>query len=228
MKLFSKATLIVKASAHGVLDRIIDANSVEAHEQLIRDLEEAIQSESTETIKAQVEAQTLHTKVGAIQQQIDDFTAGIAANLSDGDPSNDHEAETMMNHVMELEGERDELKASEQAAGENYKLLSETLGKLKDRHSVMMKELRSLRNAVSQAKKDQKALDAMRKVNDLTSGVDSMHLGGALDAAKQRSAVAREELKQAVGSIKDSPEALLQKSKAAARIAEMRANLAQK
>lgn len=222
MKLFSKATLIVKASAHGVLDRIIDANSVEAHEQLIRDLEAAMQSESTETIKAQVEAQSMHTKIAAIQQQIDDFNAGIQANLNDGDPSNDHEAETMMNHVIELEGERDELKASEQAANENYTLLNETLGKLKDRHAQMMKELRGLRSAVSQAKTDNKALEAVRAVNDLTTGVDSMHLGGALDKAKQESAVARQELKQAVGSIQDSPEALLQKSKAQARIAEMR------
>jgi len=225
MNLFSKAKLIVKSTSHGILDRIIDNNSVEATEQLIRDLEAAMQSESTETIKAQVEAQTLHTKVSAIQQQIDDFNAGITANLNDGDPSNDHEAEIMMNHVLELEGERDELKASEASANENYTLLNETLGKLKDRHGQMMKQLRSLRSAVSQAKTDQKAVAAVRAVNDLTTGVDSMHLGGALAKAQQESAVAREELKQAVGSIKDDPEALLQKSKAAARIAEMRKNL---
>ena len=228
MNLFGKAKLIVKSTAHGVLDRVIDANSVEATEQLIRDLEAAMQSESTETIRAQVEAQTLHTKVTVIQQQIDDFNAGIAANLNDGDPSNDHEAETMMNHVMELEGERDELKASEDAANENYKLLSETLGKLKDRHSQMMKQLRALRSAVSQAKTDNKALAAVRAVNELTTGVDSVHLGGALEKAKQESAVARQELKKAVGSIQDIPEALLQKSKAAARIAEMRAKLGAK
>jgi phage shock protein A len=225
MNLFGKTKLIVKAASHGVLDRIIDANSVEAHEQLIRDLESAMQSESTETIRAQVEAQSLHTKIAAIQQQIDDFNAGIQANLSDGDPSNDHEAETMMNHVIELEGERDELKASEQAANENYTLLNETLGKLKDRHAQMMKELRALRSAVSQAKTDNRALEAVRAVNDLTTGVDSIHLGGALDRARQQSEVARQELKQAVGNVQDSPEALLQKSRAAARIAEMRAKL---
>lgn len=224
MNLFGKAKLIVKASSHGVLDRIIDANSVEAHEQLIRDLETAMQSESTETIRAQVEAQTLHTKIAAIQQQIDDFNAGIETQMKEG--GHDHEVETMMTHVMELEGERDELKASEQAANENYTLLNETLGKLKDRHAQMMKELRSLRTAVSQAKTDQKAVAAVRAVNDLTTGVDSMHLGGALNRAKQESEVARQELKQAVGSIQDSPEAILQKSKAQARIAEMRAKLA--
>ena len=224
MNLFGKAKLIIKAGSHSVLDRIIDANSVEAHEQLIRDLEAAMQSESTETIRAQVEAQTLHTKIAAIQQQIDDFNAGIEAQIKEG--GHDHEVETMMNHVMELEGERDELKASEQAANENYTLLNETLGKLKDRHTQMMKELRALRSAVSQAKTDQKAVAAVRAVNDLTTGVDSMHLGGALDRAKQESEVARQELRQAVGSIQDSPEAILQKSKAQARIAEMRAKLA--
>jgi len=223
MNLFGKATLIVKATSHGVLDRIIDANSVEAHEQLIRDLQAAMQAESTETIRAKV--QTLHTKVAAIQQQIDDFNAGIAANLNDGDPTNDHEAEAMMNHVIELEDERDQLKASETAANENYKLLSETLGKLKDRNAQMMKELNALRTAVSQAKTDNRALAAVRAANDLTQGVDSIHLGGALAAAQQKSAVAREELKQAVGSLQDSPEVLLQKSKAAARIAEMRKKL---
>ena len=130
--------------------------------------------------------------------------------------------------LWSLRGERDELKASEDAANENYKLLSETLGKLKDRHSQMMKQLRALRSAVSQAKTDNKALAAVRAVNELTTGVDSVHLGGALEKAKQESAVARQELKQAVGSIQDSPEALLQKSKAAARIAEMRAKLGAK
>jgi hypothetical protein len=99
------------------------------------------------------------------------------------------------------------------------------LGKLKDRHGQMMKQLRSLRSAVSQAKTDQKAVAAVRAVNDLTTGVDSMHLGGALEKAQQESAVARQELKQAVGSIKDDPAALLQKSQAAARIAAMRKSL---
>jgi chromosome segregation ATPase len=224
MNLFSKAKLIVKATSHDILDRVIDANSVPAHEQLIRDLEAAMQAESTETIKAQVEAQTLHVKIAAIQQQIDDYNAGIVTQMKAG--GHDHEVEEMMNHVVEFEAERDEVKASEDAANENYKLLSETLGKLRDKHTQMMKELRALRTAVSQAKTDQGALETMRKVNDLTQGVDSMHLGGALAAAQQKSAVARAELRNEVGNIQDSPEAALQKAKVAARLADMRAKLA--
>lgn len=226
--LFKKATLIVQSGSHALLDKIIDANSIPAHEQLIRDLEAAMQEESTATIRAQVEAESLSTKINAIQTQIDEFNAAIETNLNDGDPSNDHEAETMMTHVMELESERDELKASQSAADENHKLLAGTLDKLKQRHTQMMKELRALRSATAQAASDKKAVAAVQAANNLVTGVDSAHLGGALDRAKQESAVARQQLKEAVGAVGDSPEALLQKNQAAARIAAMRAKLGQK
>lgn len=223
--LFSKAKILIQAGSHALLDKIIDANSIPAHEQIIRELEAAMQQESTATIKADVEVNSLGTKITAIQSQIDDFNAAIEVNLNDGDPSNDHEAEIMMTHIMELESERDEIAASQTAAKENHKLLSDTLAKLKQRHTQMMKELRALRTATAQASADEQALKAVRKANDLATGVDSMHLGGALEKAKQASQVARAELREAVGSVQDTPEALLQKSKAASRIAEMRAKL---
>lgn len=223
--IFSKAKLVVQAATHSVLDKVIDMNSIPATEQLIRELEQAMQEESTATIRADVEAQTAHTKVAAIQTQIDEFNAAIEANLNDGDPSNDHEAETMMTHVMELESERDEIKANEQAAIENHKMLAETLEKLKQRHSDMMKNLRQLRSATAQASADKNALSAVRKANDMATGVDSMHLGNALERAQTESKVARAELQTAVGNLQDTPQALLQKNQAAARIAALRAKL---
>ena len=225
LSLFSKAKLIVQSTSHGLLDRVIDVNSVEAHEQLIRDLEAAMQAESTATIKAQVNAKGLHDQTAAIQQQIDDFTAGAKAILTDDDPSNDGDAEPLMAHAIELEEERDAIVASETAANENAKMLADTMTKLRAKHTQMMKELKALRTATAQAKTDNEALATMRKVNSLTSGVDSAHMGSALKNAQEASAVAREELKQAVGEVKDTPEALLAKSKAAARIAAMRASL---
>ena len=224
--IFEKVGLIAKSNAHNLLDRMIDAQSILAHEQLIRELEAAMQAESTETIKAEVQANSLHDKVKALQKQIDSFNAAIEANLGDGDPTNDHEAETLMTHVMGLESERDELLASEKATIENHQLLADTLEKLKERHTKMRKELAELRRVTTQAKADQNALNAVRKVNNLVEGVDSAHLGGALERAREQSAVARQELKQAVGDIQSTPEALLQKSQAQQRIAALRAKLA--
>lgn len=129
----------------------------------------------------------------------------------------------MMEHVEELESEISSTKAQEDAAKQNYQLLSTTLDKLKQRHKLMVKELGELRRATSQAKTDETALKTVQRLKDLTEGVDSTHLGGALANAQARSQVARAELQQAVGEIKDSPEALLAKNKAAARIAAMRA-----
>ena len=227
LSIFSKVTLIAKAGAHSLLDKQIDAHSVEAHEQLIRELETAIQSESTETIRAEVAAKSLHLQVTAIQKQIDEFNAAIETNLNDGDPTNDHEAETMMTHVIELEQERDSIKSQEDSTNENHTLLADTLEKLRERHKKMVSELNELRRAVSQAKTDNQALKAVRQAKDLTEGVDSAHLGGALDKARQDSEVARAELKDAVGSIQSTPEALLQKNQAAARIVAMRAKIVQ-
>jgi phage shock protein A len=221
--LFDKVTLLVKSSAHDVLNRAIEARSIPAHEQLIRDLEAAIRSESTETIKAEVTSKNLHTQVEVLQGQINEFLAAIQANIDDGDVSNDHEQIPMMEHVEELESEISSIKAQEDAAKQNYQLLSTTLDKLKQRHKLMVKELGELRRATSQAKTDETALKTVQRLKDLTEGVDSTHLGGALANAQARSQVARAELQQAVGEIKDSPEALLAKNKAAARIAAMRA-----
>ena len=226
LSIFSKATLIVKASAHSVLDKVIDANSVPAHEQLIRELEAAMQTESTECIRADVAAKSMHLQVAAIQQHIDEFMAAIQANIDDGDPTNDDEQIPMAAHVNELKEEQEDVKSQEAALLENHRLLSMTLDKLKERHTLMVKELQQLRRAVSQAAADTQALNAVRKVQDLTTGVDSTHLGGALQAAQQKSAVAREELNQAVSGMQSSPEALLQKSKAQALLASMRAKAA--
>lgn len=82
-----------------------------------------------------------------------------------------------------------------------------------------------LRSATAQASADKNALSAVRKANDLATGVDSMHLGGALERAQTESKVARAELQTAVGNLQDTPQALLQKNQAAARIAAMRAKL---
>jgi phage shock protein A len=224
--IFAKSSLIVKSTAHSVLDKIIDANSVPAHEQLIRELESAMQAESTECIKADVAAKSLHLQIASIQAQIDEFMAAIQVNIDDGDPTNDADQIPMAQHVTDLQEEMEDVKAQEASANENHRLLASTLEKLRERHTIMVKELQQLRRAVSQAAADTQALNAVRKVQDLTTGVDSTHLGGALEAAKQKSAVAREELSQAVGSMKSSPEALLQKSKAQALLASMRAKAA--
>jgi phage shock protein A len=221
--IFDKVTLLVKATTHDLLNKAIDANSIPAHEQLIRDLEAAIRSESTETIKAEVAAKNLKLQIAAIQGHIDEFLAAIQANIDDGDPTNDHEQIPMMEHVEELEVELADVKSQEEAAAQNFQLLSTTLDKLKQRHKVMVQELGQLRRATSQARTDEAALKTVQRVKDLTEGVDSAHLGGALANAQTRSQVARAELSQAVGEIKDSPEALLAKNKASARIAAMRA-----
>jgi chromosome segregation ATPase len=161
--------------------------------------------------------------MAVIQGHIDEFLAAIQANIDDRNTANDHEQIPMMEHVEELEGELASVKAQEEAAAQNYQLLSTTLEKLKQRHKLMVKELGELRRATSQAKTDEAALKTVQKLKDLTEGVDSTSLGGALANAQARSQVARAELQQAVGEIKDSPEALLAKNKAAARIAAMRA-----
>jgi DNA repair exonuclease SbcCD ATPase subunit len=220
--IFDKVTLLVKAKSHDLLDRQIEANSVPAHEQLIRELEGAIRAESTETIKADVAAKNLHTQVGVIQQHINEYLAGIQANIDDGDPSNDHEQAPMMMHVEELEAEMADIKAQEETANKNHTLLATTLEKLQERHKTMVRELSQLRRAVSQANTDENALKTVQKVKDLTDGVDSAHLGNALAHAQERSQVASAQLEQAVGSIQDSPEALLAKNSAMARLAAMR------
>lgn len=223
-----KITLLVKAKSHDLLNRAIDANSVPAHEQLIRDLEAAIRSESTETIKAEVAAKNLKLQIAAIKGHIDEFLAAVQANIDDGDESNDHEQIPLMEHVEELEAELADVKDQEAAANQNHQLLATTLDKLKQRHKVMVQELGQLRRVTSQAKTDEAALKTVQRVKDLTEGVDSAGLGNALANAKARSQVAQAELQQAVGEIKDSPEALLAKSKASARIAAMRAAAAGK
>lgn len=223
--IFDKVSLIVKSNVHDLLDRAIDANSIPAHEQLIRELEKAIQTESTEQIKAEVQVNSLHTKITAIQKQIDEFNASAETILSDDDPTNDSQAETLLNHVIELEGERDELAASEAATSENHKMLANTVEKMRQRHTKLVKDLKELRRVTSQAKSDQTALNAVRKVNNLVEGVDAAHLGGAIDRAKEKSAVARAELRQAVGTIQDTPEAILQRSQAQQRVAALKAKL---
>lgn len=223
--IFAKSSLIVKSGAHSILDKIIDANSVPAHEQLIRELEAAMQTESTECIRADVAAKSLHLQLAAIQQHIDEFMAAIQANIDAGHTEGGDQ-DTMAQHVVDLNEELEDVKAQEASANENHRLLSETLGKLKERHSTMVKELQQLRRAVSQAAADNQALKAVRQVQDLTTGVNSTHLGGALQKAKDESAVAREELNQAVSGMTSSPEALLQKSKAQALLASMRAKAA--
>lgn len=226
-RIFSKASTLVEASIEGLLNRQLDEHSPEVLAKYIEDLAAAMPEQTKNKLRARLEADSYPAQIAALVAEAAEYEASALFYLSNDDTTDDWMADVPAAKQMELEEEAESLKASQTAAVQKAELLEKQFKQLQQCHEKMVKQLKALRTAKREQKSTEEALSAVTSAKKITEGVGALNMGDALKRAQDEATVSRMALQEQVGTIQDSPEALLAKSKVAARVAALRAKAAQ-
>ncbi len=110
--LFQKARVAALSSAHALLDKVIDMNSIGAVKQYIRDLESSLDDLEDAAATEAGHVRTAQRDEIVFQSQIKELNQNIDFILSDNNPSNDHLAKPLEARLIGLE-EREKAKQEE-------------------------------------------------------------------------------------------------------------------
>ena len=101
--LFQKARMAALSSAHALLDKIIDLNSVGAVKQYVRDLENALEDLEDAAATEAGHVRTVQRDCIQLQSQMKELNQNIDFILSDNNPANDHLAKPLEARLIGLE-----------------------------------------------------------------------------------------------------------------------------
>ena len=226
MSLFSKARTITLGNLHTLLDAALDLNSVGAVKQHVRDLEGAKAQIQGEAAKARGHVASAQGEVNAIELKIKTDEEHIDLILGDDDPTNDRVAEKLQVQVI---GYQDELKDKlEQlaVAQKTAEALADATRKICAKHAEMVSTVRRLERMESTAKAKEDAAAALKQAGSAASAAGEVSVDNIQQRMHDRSAVADEQFKDAMGTVSDSAEETVAQIQAKQMIAARRAKLA--
>lgn len=224
--LLDKARIAFLSIAHGILDRVIDMNSIGAVKQHVRDLEESIGGTETAVAETSGDIRSARRKADAATSANAALDRQIDAILSDDDPNNDHHAASLqarfdtntnlaaihLQNVTSLEGTRAQLE--------------EVLSALRTKHAQMIGRIAELEALDQQADRTESATAAIRSVSRLDSEGADASIDSVAERIRNRNDRAAAGLSQALGTVAASPELSEARAGVEARLAERRARLA--
>lgn len=220
---FQKLRTLTLSNIHGLLDKAIDLNSVEAIKQHVRDLEAASESIADEAAVAKGGVQSKHKQITELTTQIKTTNENIDLILSDADPSNDNLAEPLEARLIGFE---ESLKVKQVELEEAEKLaadLSDAATKIEAKHQEMLSSLRRLEAMDHSTKAKEKAASAIKQAGELAAGADSVD--NVTQRLEERDTVASARLERALGSMSNSVDMGVIGAQAKDRIAARRAKL---
>ena len=139
-----KIRTLVLSNLHELLDKTIDLNSTGAIKQHIRDLETARDKITDEAAIAKGRVLTLQAEIRDLDVQISTTNENIELFIKDGDPSNDHLAETLEARLIGYEKKLADKKEALSAEMTTSSALEDASGRLRAKHAEMVEALRKL------------------------------------------------------------------------------------
>ncbi len=225
--ILSKLRTLTLGNLHELLDAAIDLNSVAACKQYVRDLEEAKDKMRNEAASARGRVGQSESAVTTLEHQIATDTEHAQLLLDDDDPSNDGDAQSLMEGVVQkqelLEGKKAELANNKQVAD----ALGEAVRKITAKHAEMVANVRKLSDLQKQTEAKEQAAAALKAAGKIANAADGVSIDSAEQRLRDRAAAVNEQFKDALtdvsgGSVKES----VTSAKAKQLIAEMRAKKA--
>lgn len=229
--ILDKLGTLVKGKLHGLLNKAIDANSMDVVAQYIREMEDA----RDETKKALASARADVTLVNEDVARLNKLAAAAEANavqlLSDDDPSNDEWAKPHLkkqeDFLAQAKAKQEELVGLKTAVD----AVTRTLDMIVTKHDEMMQQYRRLESAERAAAAQEKAAKAIEAAGtidttDVQSSVDNIS-----DRIRKRAAEAQEKLNMATAGVDPAQSAAdkaVSDSRLDQRMAELRARIAAK
>ena len=224
--LFQKARVAALSSAHALLDKIIDLNSVGAVKQYVRDLENALEDLEDAAATEAGHVRTVQRDCLQLQSQMKELNQNIDFILADNNPANDYLAKPLEARLIAIE-QRNTSKTEEMASAQkSSQALNEAVSNLQVKYQTMVEQLQRLEAMDAAAKAKEGAAQAIRNAGRITSGGTSVSVDDIADRIQRRSDVADAKFEQAMGTMSDQVEKDVVLAQAEARLLQRKARLA--
>jgi phage shock protein A len=224
--LFQKARVAALSSAHALLDKIIDLNSVGAVKQYVRDLENALEDLEDAAATEAGHLRTVQRDSVQIQSQMKELNQNIDFILSDNNPANDHLAKPLEARLIGLEQRNSAKNEEMQSTQKSSQALGEAVSTLQVKYQSMVEQLQRLEAMDTAAKAKENAVEAMRNVGRITSAGGNVSVDAVADRIQRRSDVADAKFEQAMGEMSGQLEKDVVLAQAEARLEQRKARLA--
>jgi len=224
--IFEKARVAALSSAHSLLDKIIDLNSIGAVKQYVRDLENALEDLEDAAATAAGHLRTVQRDTLQLQSQARELDRNIDFILSDNKPENDHLAKPLEARLIALE-QRVKGKDVEMADGQkSSQALNQAVTALQAKYQNMVGQMQRLEAMDSAARAKESAVQAMRNAGRISSTAGNVSIDAVADRIQRRSDVADAKFEQAMGDMTDQVEKDVVLAEAEARLEQRKARLA--
>ncbi|OGY92375.1 MAG: hypothetical protein A3B31_03405 [Candidatus Komeilibacteria bacterium RIFCSPLOWO2_01_FULL_53_11] len=223
--IFDKARVLLLSNLHGLLDRMIDLNSIGAVKQYVRDLEDATEQVGGQTAVAEGHYRSLDDEVKITKTQIASTEENIRLILGDDDESNDVHAETLAVKLISLGEKLTQQQADYATAKQTYEAMQQAERQLKAKHGEMLGNLKRLEAMDRTAKAQEQAAEAISAAQALTESGTSVSVDDVAARVRQRSAVADAKFRKAMGEMAGMLDAAVVNVQAKNLVAKMKAEL---
>ena len=224
--IFQKARIAALSTAHSLLDKVVDLNSIGAVKQYARDLEGALEDLEDATAAAAGHVKTVQRETDQLHFQINELNQNIDFILTDNKPENDHLAAPLEARLIGLE-QRVSTKDEEIAAGQKTaQSLSEATSTLRTRYQNMVQQIQRLEAMDMAAKAKEQAVNAMREAGKIASTGGDISIDAVSDRIQRRADVADARFERAMGEMGDEVRKDVVIAQAEARLEQRKARLA--
>jgi len=224
--LFQKARVAALSSAHALLDKIVDINSVGAVKQYIRDLENALEDLEDAAATAAGHLRTVQRDSIQLQSQIKELNQNIDFILSDNNPANDYLAKPLEARLIGLEQRSNTKNEEIESSQKTAQALNEAVSALQSRYQNMVEQMQRLEAMDTAAKAKESAVEAMRNVGRISSTGSNVSVDAIADRIQRRADVADAKFEQAMGDMSGQVEKDVVLTQAEARLEQRKMRLA--
>jgi phage shock protein A len=224
--LLQKARIAALSSAHALLDKVVDLNSIGAVKQYVRDLENALEDLEDASAAAAGHVRTVQRDADQIRSQMKELNQNIDFILGDNKPDNDYLATPMEARLIGLEqrlGTKDEEIATGQKTAQ---ALGEAVSTLRTKYQIMVEQVQRLEAMDMSTKAKEGAVDAIRQAGKITSAGSDVSIDAVADRIQRRADVADARFERAMGDMNGEVQKDVVIAQAQARLEQRKARLA--
>jgi phage shock protein A len=224
--LFQKARIAALSTAHSLMDKVVDLNSIGAVKQYVRDLENALEELEDSAAVATGHVRSVQRDADSIQAQIKELNRNIDFILSDNKPENDHLAQPLEARLIGLE---QRLTARQEELGTGQKTaqaLSEAVSTLQVRYQNMLQQVQRLEAMDQAARAKEKAVEAMKQAGQIAGTGSDVSIDAVADRIQRRADAADARFERVMGDMGGQVEKDLVIAQAQARLEARKARLA--
>jgi phage shock protein A len=224
--LFQKARIAALSTAHALMDKVVDLNSIGAVKQYVRDLENSLEDLEDASAAAAGHVRTVQRDADQLQSQVKELNQNIDFILGDNKPENDYLATPLEARLIGLEqrmGTQDEEIATGQKTAQ---ALAEAVSTLQTRYQNMVQQVQRLEAMDKATKAKESAVEAIRQAGQIASTGSDVSIDAVADRIQRRADVADARFERALGDMSGQVEKDVVIAQAQARLEARKARLA--